>query len=97
MFSTAPAIKPIIGTEDGLLALVAKCRTEVRVKQHMVDFITKIVWSASSASHPSTVLLHHSDALDDVHEFQAMLVEELPDDTWLRILGLPGSLITHIG
>ena len=97
MLSTALAIKPIVGIKDGSLALVAKCRTEAKVKQRMVDFATKMVRSASSANRPPAVLLHHSDALDDVHELQAMLAEELPDDTRFRILDLPESLAAHVG
>ncbi|OHR24479.1 fatty acid-binding protein DegV [Corynebacterium sp. HMSC061H03] len=97
MLSTALAIKPIVGIKDGSLALVAKCRTEAKVKQRMVDFATKMVRSASSANRPPAVLLHHSDALDDVHELQAMLAEELPDDTRFRILDLPESLTAHVG
>ena len=42
MLSTALAIKPIVGIKDGSLALVAKCRTEAKVKQRMVDFATKM-------------------------------------------------------
>lgn len=97
MLSTALAIKPIVGIKDGSLALVAKCRTEAKVKQRMVDFATKMVRAASSANRPPAVLLHHSDALDDVHELQAMLAEELPDDTRFRILDLPESLAAHVG
>ncbi len=97
MLSTALAIKPIVGIKDGALALVAKCRTEAKVKQRMVDFATKMVKSASSANRPPAVLLHHADALDDVHELQAMLAEKLPDDTRFRILDLPESITAHVG
>lgn len=97
MLSTALAIKPIVGIKDGALGLVAKCRTEAKVKQRMVDFATKMVKSASSAHRPPAVLLHHADALDDVHELQAMLAKELPDDTRFRILDLPESITAHVG
>lgn len=96
-FSTALAMKPIISIKEGALSLVAKCRTEAKVKQRMVEFAAKMVQSASSESRPPAVLLHHADARDDVEELQSMLADVLPDDTRFKILDIPESLSIHLG
>nr|WP_120491220.1 DegV family protein [Corynebacterium lactis] len=97
MISTALAIKPIVGIKEGGLGLVAKCRTEAKVKQRLVEFATQVVEHSTNVSRPTHVLLHHADAIDDVEELQAMLAEALPEGTRFKILRLPDSLIAHTG
>lgn len=97
VLSTALAIKPIVGISDGQLALVAKCRTEAKMKERLVEFAREMVENSTDVEHPPHVLLHHADALDDVEELQAMLSLALPEGTKFRILSLPDSLVAHTG
>lgn len=97
VLSTALAIKPIVGISDGQLALVAKCRTEAKMKERLVEFAREMVENSTDVAKPPHVLLHHADALDDVEELQAMLSLALPEGTKFRILSLPESLVAHTG
>lgn len=97
MLSTALAMKPIVGVKHGALSVVAKCRSENKVKQRMVELAAAMVDSSRAANRPAAVLLHHADALDDVTELQDMLAQQLPDDTRFKILALPDSLVAHVG
>ena len=92
MLSTALSIKPVIGLQDGTLGLVAKCRTEGKVLNKLVDLA-----SAAAQGRPAQVFLHHADALDVVEELAAMLSIELADGTSFRILDIPPALLAHTG
>ena len=92
MLSTALSIKPVIGLQDGTLGLVAKCRTEGKVLDKLVDLA-----SAAAQGRPAQVFLHHAGALDLVEELEAMLSIELADGTSFRTVDLPPALLVHTG
>lgn len=92
MLSTALSIKPVIGLQDGTLGLVAKCRTEGKVLDKLVDLA-----SAAAQGRPAQVVLHHAGALDLVEELEAMLSIELADGTSFRTVDLPPALLVHTG
>lgn len=92
MLSTALSIKPVIGLQDGTLGLVAKCRTEGKVLDKLVDLA-----SAAARGRPAQVFLHHADALDLAEELEAMLSIELADGTSYRTLPIPRALLVHTG
>lgn len=92
MLSTALSIKPVIGLQDGTLGLVAKCRTEGKVLDKLVDLA-----SVAAQGRPAQVFLHHADALDLAEELEAMLSIELADGTSYRTVDLPPALLAHTG
>ncbi|WP_295627408.1 DegV family protein [uncultured Corynebacterium sp.] len=92
VLSTALAIKPIVGIEDGALGLVAKCRTEAKVLDKLVDLA-----ATEAAGRPAHVMLHHSGAMERVEELHAMLSLELADGSTFDIVDLPAPLVAHTG
>lgn len=92
VLSTALAIKPIVGIENGTLGLVAKCRTEAKV-------LDKLVYLAATeaAGRPAHVMLQHSGALERVEELHAMLSLELPEGSTFEVVDLPAALVAHTG
>ncbi|MEJ6019205.1 DegV family protein [Corynebacterium sp. H113] len=103
VLSTALAIRPVVGFVNGALTLVAKCRTELKVKERLVQFAVDTVASSTAALDENGeipaphILLHHCDALDDVVELQAMLELVMPRGTRYKIVDLPPSLVVHTG
>lgn len=97
VISTALAIKPIVGIKEGSLALVAKCRTEAKVRQRLVEFASQTVEHSTNVDRPTHVLLHHADAAEEAEELQALLAEALPEGTRFKILRLPDSVVAHTG
>lgn len=92
VLSTALAIKPIVGIQDGTLGLVAKCRTEAKVMDKLVAFA-----AAEAAGRPAHVLLQHSGARERVEELHAMLSLELPEGSTFDVVELPAALVAHTG
>ncbi|MFD5868209.1 DegV family protein [Corynebacterium sp. NPDC060344] len=92
VLSTALAIKPIVGIQDGALGLVAKCRTEAKVLDKLVDLA-----ATEAAGRPAHVMLQHSGAGERVEELHAMLSLELPDGSTFDIVDLPPALVAHTG
>lgn len=92
VLSTALAIKPIVGIENGTLGLVAKCRTEAKVLDKLVDLA-----ATEAAGRPAHVMLQHSGALERVEELHAMLSLELPEGSTFEVVDLPAALVAHTG
>ena len=92
VLSTALAIKPIVGIQDGTLGLVAKCRTEAKVLDKLVDLA-----ATEAAGRPAHVMLQHSGALERVEELHAMLSLELPEGSTFEVVDLPAALVAHTG
>ena len=92
VLSTALAIKPIVGIENGTLGLVAKCRTEAKVLDKLVDLA-----ATEAAGRPTHVMLQHSGALERVEELHAMLSLELPEGSTFEVVDLPAALVAHTG
>ncbi|MFC3848791.1 DegV family protein [Corynebacterium hansenii] len=92
VLSTALAIKPIVGIQDGTLGLVAKCRTEAKVLDKLV-----VLAAAEAAGRPAHVMLHHSGARERVEELHAMLSLKLPKGSTFDIVDLPPALVAHTG
>ncbi|HHT33165.1 MAG TPA: DegV family EDD domain-containing protein, partial [Corynebacterium sp.] len=92
VLSTALAIKPIVGIQDGTLGLVAKCRTEAKVLDKLVDFA-----ATEAAGRPAHVMLQHSGADERVEELHAMLSLELPEGSTFDVVDLPAALVAHTG
>lgn len=92
VLSTALAIKPIVGIENGTLGLVAKCRTEAKVLDKLVDLA-----ATEAAGRPAHVMLQHSGALERVEELHAMLSLELPEGSIFEVVDLPAALVAHTG
>lgn len=92
VLSTALAIKPIVGIQDGTLGLVAKCRTEAKVLDKLVDLA-----ATEAAGRPAHVMLQHSGARERVEELHAMLSLELPEGSTFEVVDLPAALVAHTG
>lgn len=92
VLSTALAIKPIVGIQDGTLGLVAKCRTEAKVLDKLVDFA-----ATEAAGRPAHVMLQHSGADERVEELHAMLSLALPEGSTFDVVDLPAALVAHTG
>ena len=92
VLSTALAIKPIVGIENGTLGLVAKCRTEAKVLDKLVDLA-----ATEAAGRPAHVMLQHSGAMERVEELHAMLSLELPEGSTFEVVDLPAALVAHTG
>ena len=92
VLSTALAIKPIVGIQDGTLGLVAKCRTEAKVLDKLVDLA-----ATEAAGRPAHVMLQHSGAGERVEELHAMLSLELPEGSTFDVVDLPAALVAHTG
>ena len=92
VLSTALAIKPIVGIENGTLGLVAKCRTEAKVLDKLVDLA-----ATEAAGRPAHVMLQHSGAMERVEELHAMLSLELPEGSIFEVVDLPAALVAHTG
>ena len=92
VLSTALAIKPIVGIQDGALGLVAKCRTEAKVLDKLVDFA-----AAEAAGRPAHVMLQHSGADERVEELHAMLSLALPKGSTFDVVDLPAAIAAHTG
>ena len=92
VLSTALAIKPIVGIENGTLGLVAKCRTEAKVLDKLVDLA-----ATEAAGRPAHVMLQHSGAMERVEELHAMLSLELPEGSIFEAVDLPAALVAHTG
>nr|WP_275441008.1 DegV family protein [Corynebacterium freneyi] len=92
VLSTALAIKPIVGIQDGALGLVAKCRTEAKVLDKLVDFA-----ATEAAGRPAHVMLQHSGADERVEELHAMLSLALPEGSTFDVVDLPAAIVAHTG
>lgn len=92
VLSTALAIKPIVGIQDGALGLVAKCRTEAKVLDKLVDFA-----ATEAAGRPAHVMLQHSGADERVEELHAMLSLALPEGSTFDVVDLPAAIAAHTG
>ena len=92
VLSTALAIKPIVGIQDGTLGLVAKCRTEAKVLDKLVDFA-----ATEAAGRPAHVMLQHSGADERVEELHAMLSLALPEGSTFDVVDLPAAIVAHTG
>lgn len=92
VLSTALAIKPIVGIENGTLGLVAKCRTEAKVLDKLVNLA-----ATEAAGRPAHVMLQHSGAMERVEELHAMLSLELPEGSIFEVVDLPAALVAHTG
>ncbi|WP_084082636.1 DegV family protein [Corynebacterium freneyi] len=92
VLSTALAIKPIVGIQDGALGLVAKCRTEAKVLDKLVDFA-----ATEADGRPAHVMLQHSGADERVEELHAMLSLALPEGSTFDVVDLPAAIVAHTG
>ena len=68
------SIKPVLDVEDGKLIPVHKCRGHKKAMQKMVDMVMER--AAHSDLKNQLVGITHSDCMDTVEEFKAMLTEQ---------------------
>ncbi len=94
MWSDVLAMKPIVTVREGQLSVVAKCRTEAKVREKLVELALAEVGATEEAPH---VLIQHADAAEAADELLAVLDDALPDQTRYKVVDLAPALVIHTG
>lgn len=92
VLSTALAIKPLIGIEDGSVNLVAKHRTLTKVLEALIERCTAV-----AGGLPAQCIIMNSGDTDLVETIQEHLEDNLPDGSTIHLTELPPSLLAHTG
>ncbi|WP_448851292.1 DegV family protein [Corynebacterium sp. 335C] len=92
VLSTALSIKPVIGLSDGALHVEAKCRTEAKALETIVDRCI-----AAAGGRPARAVVQHSGDADLAAGLCDVLELKLPAGSEATSVDLPPALIAHAG
>ncbi|MDO5730331.1 DegV family protein [Corynebacterium sphenisci] len=92
VLSTALAMKPLIGLEEGQLKVAAKCRTEAKLLEALVGRCTD-----TAGGGAADCVIQTAGDSPMAGELAEALAERMPDGSTVRRVELPPALIAHTG